>query len=237
MIRSPGLGLTIALAGLAMSAIAPLRAHAAGLPGSQMNELKEVSDEVAADVNLALRMERSHNIVRHIYSPSDNAPWRDPRAACAQPRNQYIQAFAEFMDRHAQPSPLGDRGENGRQASYIDEELRSSITKAAALPQPATARFLLPGESLKAMPHSWNEALRQRAEWTLVLDTVVGNVVAQARRGPDFADNYIAGVWTLMACDFAEGDRPFLARWSASGAAPSSDRDSAALALLQSRVR
>jgi hypothetical protein len=40
-----------------------------------------------------------------------------------------------------------------------------------------------------------------------------------------------------MACDFAEGDRPFLARWSGSGGAASSDRDAAALALLQSRAR
>jgi hypothetical protein len=229
MIRPSRLALTVGV-GLLLAAAAPV-------PVAPINELKEISGEVSADVNMALRLERSHNIVRNVFSPSDNAPWRDPRAACAQPRNQYIQAFAEFLDRHVQPSPLGDRGENGRQARFIDEQLRADITKAAGLPAPGTAQFLLPGEDLKTRPHTWNQALRQRAEWTLVLDTVVGGAVAQARRGPDFADNYIAGVWTLMACDFAEGDRPFLARWSASGGAASSDRDAAALALLQSRAR
>jgi hypothetical protein len=212
-------------------------AHAAGRPRAPIDELKSISDEVAIDARRVVFEELRRNLAPRAYTISDDAPWSHPHAACARPYNQYMQAFGEFMAYHVQPTPGGDPGQNARSISFMNERLRSDITKAAGLAQPGKTQFLEPGETLTQRPETWNAALRQRAEWTVVLASVVNGLVQASRHSPDFGANYSAGVWTRMACDFEGGDAAFLKRWTAAGGAPVSPRDQAALALLQSPGR
>ena len=211
--------------------------QAAGLPRAPIDELKSISDDVAIDARRVVGEALSRNLAPRAYTVSDDAPWSHPHAACARPYNQYMQAFGEFMARHVQAAPGGDRGYDARDMGFLSERLRSDITRAAALATPDRVQFLEPGETLVQRPASWNAALRQRAEWTVVLTSVVNRLAEQSHASPDFAANYAAGVWTRMACDFEDGDAPFLKRWAAAGAAPASPRDQAALALLQSPGR
>jgi hypothetical protein len=212
-------------------------AGAAGRPRAPIDELKSISDEVGVDAHRVVSEEIRSNMAPRAYTVSDDSPWAHPHAACARPYNQYMQAFGEFMARHVEATPGGDPGQNARSIYFMNERLRSDITRAAGLAQPGKAQFLEPGETLTARPQTWNAALRQRAEWTVVLSSVVGGLVQASHHNLDFGANYSAGVWTRMACDFEDGDAAFLKRWAAGGGAPASPRDQAALALLQSPGR
>jgi len=212
-------------------------ADAAGRPRAPIDELKSISDEVGIDARRVVSEELRRNMAPRAYTISDDAPWSHPHAVCARPYNQYMQDFGQFMARHVQAVPGGDQGYDARSIGFMNERLRSDITRAAGLAQPGKTQFLEPGESLTQRPETWNAALRQRAEWTVVLATVVNGLVEASRHNPDFGANYSAGIWTRMACDFEEGDAAFLKRWAAGGGAPASPHDQAALALLQSPGR
>ncbi len=231
--KTRGWFIVVGLAAVTLAA----SAHAAGRPRAPIDELKSISDDVAIDARRVVSEEVRRNMAPHAYTLSDDAPWSHPHAACARPYNQYMQAFGEFMAYHVQAAPGGDPGRNARSISFMNERLRSDITKAAGLAQPGKTQFLEPGETLTQRPETWNAALRQRAEWTVVLASVVNGLVQASRRSPDFGANYSAGVWTRMACDFEAGDSAFLKRWTAAGGAPASPHDQAALALLQSPGR
>ena len=225
---------TAALAALAVGA----SAQAAERPRSAMNELKSLSDITASDTARAVHEEYRRDLVRHVYTPSDHAPWDNPRAVCAQPRNQYLMAFGEFMARHTRREPT-DRfaPPELRSLEVINRRLRLDITEMTKhLPPAGQAAFLETGESLADDPKSWDAALRQRAEWIVALDGVTEGLAHKAHGSLDFGDNYVAGLWTRMACDFAAEDAGFLKRYAANAGAPESERSRKALELLQART-
>lgn len=103
----------------------------------------------------------------------------------------------------------------------MNAELRRNVAQLAdTLPAPGEAVFLARGETLKAEPTTWNQALRQRAEWDLALDAVGERVRAAARVDPDFGTNYAAALWTAMACDFEARHARFLAAYEAADQSP-----------------
>ena len=223
---------------LAAAAVLGAPAAAADRPRNPMDDLKSISDLAGFDAHESVREEWRRDIVHHVYTPSDDAPWKDGSpAACAQPRNQYLMAFGEFMARHAQRSPT-DRfaPPELRTIEVMNRNLRSDITDTADhLPGAGHGRFLDADETLRDKPKSWDDALRQRAEWVLVLDHVTRGLADKARSNLDFGANYAAGVWARMACDFDAQNAAFLRGYQASGETPGSDRARAALELLQSR--
>jgi hypothetical protein len=229
---------TLFLPVIAAAAVAAVPAVSAERPRNPMDDLKTLSDLVAFDAHQSVREEWRRDLVHHVYTPGEDAPWkRGSPAACAQPRNQYLMAVGEFLARHTQRLPT-DRfaPPELRSIELIDRNLRADVTDTAKhLPDPGRAQFLDPGETLLDRPKSWDDALRQRAEWTLVLDHVSAGLAAKARGNLDLGANYVAGVWTRMACDFAQQNAGFVRRYQASGEGPGSERTQAALALLQSR--
>ncbi len=221
-----------------VAAVVALPAAAADRPRNPMDDLKSISDLAGVDAHESVREEWRRDLVHHVYTPGDDAPWRDGApAACAQPRNQYLMAMGEFMARHTRREPT-DRfaPPELRTIEVMNRRLRIDVTETAKhLPAAGEARFLDPGETLLDAPKSWDDALRQRAEWTLVLDHVSHGLADKARGNLDFGANYAAGLWTRMACDFAEQNAGFVRRYQASGEAAGSERTQAALALLQER--
>ena len=96
---------TLVLTVLAAAAVAAA-ASAADRPRNPMDDLKSISDIAGFDAHQSVREEWRRDLVHHVYTPSDDAPWKDGSpAACAQPRNQYLMAFGEFMARHTQRLP------------------------------------------------------------------------------------------------------------------------------------
>jgi hypothetical protein len=211
---------------------------AADRPRSPMQDLKTISDMAAIDAGQTVDRERRRTLAREAFTPSDRTPWAGGAAACAEPRNQYLQDMGLFMARHTQPVATDRFAPRSlRSIGYINSQLRYEITGVAKrLPPEGKAIFLLPGESLANDPRSWDEALRQRAEWTTVLDAMLGDLDSKAQGRLDYEDNYIAGLWTLMTCDFRAQDASFLKRYAESGAVPSDERTRKALDLLQSRA-
>jgi hypothetical protein len=222
----------------AAAVLAAPATQAADRPRNPMDDLKSISDSTAFDAHQSMREEWRRDLVHHVYTPGDDAPWRDGSpAACAQPRNQYLMAFGEFMARHTQRLPT-DRfaPPELRSIELMNRNLRADITHTAEhLPEAGQARFLDEGETLLDAPKSWDDAVRQRAEWTVVLDHVTHGLAAKAHGNLDFGANYAAGLWTRMACDFAAENAGFVRRYRASGAAEGSERTRAALELLESR--
>ena len=110
-------------------------------------------------------------------SPGSGSP-----AACAQPRNQYLMAFGEFMARHARREPT-DRfaPPELRTIEIMNRNLRADVTNAAEHIDPARVRFLEPDETLRDGPKTWDQAVCQRAEWTLALDAITHGLADRAR--------------------------------------------------------
>jgi hypothetical protein len=203
-----------------------------------MDDFKSISDSDAYEAVQALHDERHRDLVHHVFTPSDTAPWDGGIAACAQPRNQYLMAFGEFMVRHTQRNPT-DRfaPRDLRSIEVINSRLRLDITEMTKrLPPEGRAQFLEPGETLADDPKSWDHAARVRAEWSVALDGVLAGLDAKAHHNLDEGSNYVAGLWTRMACDFQAQNAGFLRRYDANGAAPGDDRTRAALELLRRRA-
>ena len=191
---------TLVLTVLAVAAVVSAPVSAADRPRNPMDDLKPISDLAGFDAHESVRDEWRRDIVHHVYTPGDDTPWKDGSpAACAQPRNQYLMAFGEFMARHTRREPT-DRfaPPELRTIEVMNRRLRIDITDAAKhLPAAGEARFLDQGETLLDAPKSWDDALRQRAEWTLVLDHVSHGLADKARGNPtSSAINYAAGLWT-----------------------------------------
>ena len=228
---------TLVLSVLAAAALVTAPAIAADRPRNPMDDLKSISDLAGFDAHESVREEWRRDIVHHVYTPSDDAPWKGGSpAACAQPRNQYLMAFGEFMARHARREPT-DRfaPPELRTIEIMNRNLRADVTNAAEHIDPARVRFLEPDETLRDGPKTWDQAVRQRAEWTLALDAITHGLADRARGNLDFGANYAAGLWTRMACDFAAQNAGFVKRYQAIGEAAGSERTQAALALLQER--
>ncbi len=213
-------------------------ASAADRPRNAMNELKTISDMTRIDAVQAVTDERRRNLVRQVYTPADHAPWDGGVAVCAQPRNQYLMAFGEFMTRHTRRDPNDRFGPPMLSTMRVmNDRLRLDITDMTKhLPPEGWARFLDAGETLADDPKSWDQAARQRAEWTVALDGVLSGLSAKAHMNVDFGANYAAGLWTRMACDFQAQDAAFLRHFAANGGAPADERTRAALELLRARA-
>jgi hypothetical protein len=218
--------------------IAAVPSAAADRPRSPTQDLKTISDMAADDSAHSIRQEYRRDLARNVYTPGQNPPWAGGPAACATPRNQYLQSFGQFMARHTQREPT-DRfaPPQLRTIETMNRRLRQDITRTGErLPEPGRAVFLQGNERLLDNPTSWDMALRQRAEWTLVLQAVNEQLAQAANGSIDFGANYAAGLWTRMACDFADQNRIFLRSYAASGARPDSPRSQKALQLLQARA-
>lgn len=204
-------------------------------PPSAMDELMTLSDVAKRDTRLAFAAESRSVLGSRTWTVADHAPW-DDSDVCRQSRKQYLQAFAQYMRLHVRPSPNGIPWENASFLAVMEGRLREDIERVAtSLPPRGQALFLEEKESLRPRADSWNQALRQRAEWIAVLGEVVSNLKRIAHRNPDFGASYAAGIWTPLACDFTY-NRRFLDRWMEQAGTPSTPKDKAALELMKQVV-
>jgi hypothetical protein len=213
-------------------------AAGADRPRNPMQDLKTLSDMAANDAVQTVLDERHRTLAPLAYTRAETTPFDDPLAACRQPRNQYLMAFGEHMTRHTR-RPAGERFEpvDLRTMSMMNSRLRLGITDIAGkLPPPGRTVFLGPDESLAAAPQTWDQALRQRAEWTLVLDSITTDLAGKAHGNLDFGANYAAGLWTRLACDYAHADGAFLKSYADHADAPATEPTRKAIALLRARA-
>lgn len=80
------------------------------------------------------------------------------------------------------------------------------------LPAAGQARFLREGETLGGEPADTAAALRQRAEWLVVLEQLTSEIDRQRLQDPkEFGNSYVLGLWTKMKCDLGRHSGPLLA--------------------------
>lgn len=78
---------------------------------------------------------------------------------------------------------------------------------ADTMPPAGGARFLRPDETLKARAADVAFALRQRAEWLVLVNGMTANLGALRDQAPrSFRAAYVLGLWSRVQCDLAQGD-------------------------------
>lgn len=197
-------------------------------PPDLILRFKQNIDRTAEDAARAVGEERARSFTRAPIDRHTPPPWQSGDV-CDQPRMQYWQAFGEYMVGTVRaPRREGD-------AIYaMNSRIRINVAKMAKIFAAEPDRsFLLPGEQLDRRAMNWSVAVRQRAEWSVLLGAVLTGVIRQTGDRTDYGANYAAGVWTRAWCDYAGAHGAFLADYHQAVANPPAE-DRPALDYLES---
>lgn len=203
-------------------------------PPPPIEDVKTIAELAAHDLTNAILDERHLAAV----DQAAHAPFEDLAAVCRQPRSQFLDAMAVHMARQTRAEPLGTPGEYEQELEVMNRRLRSEVTRmGAALAPHGKGIFLEDNETLTAAPKTWDQALRQRAEWTLALNAIDLQLARGAKGHMDFSADYAAGLWALVYCDYAAQGSDFLKSFADHGGVAESERDRSALAFLKIRAQ
>ena len=176
----------------------------------------------------------------------DSAPLRARLLALCGQDQAFWQLFRQDAVRNteavASVTPGGDRphdrlyGSEGKVViaeNYVTALPGQVRALAGTMPPAGGARFLRPGETLKSRAEDTASALRQRAEWLVLVNGMTANLGALRDQAPSsFRSAYVLGLWASVQCDLAGGDELLKRQLSAGYPAPEDGADTESAFLL-----